>query len=523
MHRPKPKHAAPTHPRSALAHAVGAVVAGRVAVAALDSLKYFALFRLLDKADYGALAFALTWHLTAVTLGTVAVPDSLLALLPRVPAAQQAGLARQSLKLLAALGALAGLAVAGLGHLPALLPAGQPALPGLLPWIGLAIAADLPAQLLQAFLLGIRRHRDAAVRTLGLAALSNLALVAPILAGAGLRVVVASFAGACVLRLAVTVWTVHRAFPGEPHLAYPGGLRAQLTMAVPLSLTGVVATFNRQLATWTAGFLLPAALFADFAVGSQELPLVSMLPNAVAVAMLPHLTQLMVQPAQRAAGIALWHAAILRVALIMLPVWVWCTVETVPLLTALGGPHWASAALPFRITALLLPLRVTAYGTLLLALGLPREVLKAQLAAVATTLLTCAVLWTLHRGGWLDERSALVGGCAAFVLSQFAAIGLMLRAIARGCNIAWPSAFPWRAWGLRLTVALAPMLVVQLLPRVPLSGEAGELLNLSLRTLAYAALTLAAFWHLDLLTAADRAVVRRWLRLAPLTEPAPVG
>ena len=504
--------------QSHVARDVGAVVTGRVAVAALDSLKLFALFRLLDKAAYGTLAFALTWHLTAVTLGTLSIPDSLLALLPRTTPGQQAGLARQSLRFLSGLGLLAGLTVLGIGHLPAFLPAGQPALPALLPWIALAIAADLPAQMLQAFLLGLRQHRMASTQAMGLAVLTHLALIVPVLLGANLPQIAASFALASVARLLVTAWTVSHAFPGIQPEPFTGGLRAQLAMAIPLTLTGAAATINRQLVTWTAGFLLPAVLFADFAVGAQELPLVAMLPNAVAVALLPHLTQFMSQPEHRRQGLALWHASILRVSLIMLPVWVWCTVEAAPLLAALGGAGWRSAALPFRITALLLPLRVTAYGTMLLALGLPREVLKAQIAAIATTLATCTLLWLTHALGLLDAQTALVCGCAAFVLSQFVAIALLLRSIARGSQVAWHQAFPWRLWAVRLIVAVVAMVPVQLLPTVALTGTPGEVLNLSLRTLVYAALTLTFYRQLDLLTAADRGVVGRWLTLEPLRK-----
>ena len=370
------------------------------------------------------------------------------------------------------------------------------------------MAADLPAQMLQAFLLGIQQHRAAAIRALGLAALANLALLIPVLAGASLPVVAASFALACVARLAVTAWSVRRAFADVAPEPYPGGLRAQLRMAIPLSLTGVVSTVNRQLTTWTAGFLLPAALFADFAVGAQELPLVAMLPNAVAVALLPRLTQQLSQPHERPAGLALWHASMLRVALLMLPVWVWCSVEAVPLLTALGGPQWASAALPFRITALLLPLRLTAYGTMLLALGLPRHVL----VALATTLLSCASLWLLHGQGLLDAPTALVGGSAAFVLSQLAAIALLLQSIARACGLPWQKAFPWRAWALRLVVAAVTMLPVQLLHGAVATDAPTLMMQLGVRAAAYAALTLAAFWYLGLLTAADRVVVRRLVR-----------
>ncbi len=518
---------------SRLSREVGAVVAGRVFVSLLDSFKAFILLRIIDKAGYGTMAFALAWYGTAVGFGTLAIPDSLIALLPKATLGAQRSLVRQSLLLLAAIGSVLGLAIALMAMLPGMLPPQQPGLASVLPWTALAVAADLPSQCLQAFLLGIKRHRQASLRAISLSGMANLALVVPALLGLSVSGILACYAMACVIRLMVTLATYRSCFADAPQEPYPGGLRAQLNVAVPLSLNGMVGLGNRQLSTWVAGLLLMPAVFADFATGAQELPVVTMLPNAVAVAMLPHLSALAVDPAGRRQAVLQWHASMVRVALVMVPLWLVATVEAEGLMAMLGGEAYRSAALPFRVTALLLPLRLTGYGSMLLALGLPRAVLRSQLWALAANVLICAGTFVAHRHLGAGDQWVLAGASFSFVLAQAVAISVMLGDIGAAAGLSWWRAFPWSGV-LRVTrLALVPaaLLAAWHLVGAELAGVA-ELLRdlghlgvpqialdlggLALRLLFFVLLFVGLALRAGLLPPDDRATVLSWLKLEPL-------
>lgn len=501
--------------RRTLEWQIGAVLFGRVLVAALDSLRAFLLARLLDKSGFGVLSAGLTWYGLVTGLGTLALPDALMALLPRCDGGGRQ-LVGRSVKILAGTGALGG-AIALLASLQA---TGDTATA--MRWAALVAAIDVPGQVLQAVLLGSQRHQTAARTGLVLSGAASVALLVPAAFGASPPWLMASFGAVALVRLLLLVRAA-----GQLKADTPPAILAKLwPTAWPLWLTTAAGVANRSLSAAAGTALLPAAAFADLAIGSQELPVVTMLPNAVAVAVLPHLVRL--HGDGRADGVqaalGLWHAGIRRLALLMLPLWVVCTLEAEPALQLLyGGPAWRSAALPFRITALLLPLRVTTYGTMLLALGLPRQVLWSQIVGVSANALLLAAAFAVP-AAQVDVRMGLLA--AAGAVGQAAAIAWMLAALGRATAAGVRGVFPWRDLAARVAVAVmaaAPMVALRLGigeawgGGTALGGETGgTALGVVGRVLAYAVAYLLALRALGWVPAEDWATLGRWLRLEPL-------
>ncbi|MBM4344135.1 MAG: hypothetical protein FJ100_12270 [Deltaproteobacteria bacterium] len=493
--------------RPTLERQIGAVLFGRVLVAALDSLRAFILARLLDKAGFGILSVGLTWYGLCTGLGTLALPDALMALLPRCLGGGRS-LATRALVWLAAAAGLGGALVLAVS----LSARGETA--AVLRWAALAVALDLPGQVLQAVLLGSQRHRAAALSGLLLSGAANLALLVPAAFGLGAPWLMASFCGVAVVRLAL-LWRALRGLGADTPAAVADRL---WPTAWPLWLTSAAGIANRSLSTAVASALLPAAAFADLAVGSQELPVVTMLPNAVAVAVLPHLARLAAGGSAHAA-LDLWHAGIRRLALVMLPLWVVATVEAGPVLELLyGGPAWRSAALPFAITALLLPLRVTTYGTMLLALDRPRHVLWSQVAGIAVNAALLGGLASLPDG----EVQARVGlAAAAGTAGQAVAIAWMLWAIAAATHTSVGTVFPWRDLAVRglaaVTVAVPALwLRLSVGETLVVPGQVGLALGLATRIALAAALWLAVLRIAGWVPAEDWQALGRWARLEPL-------
>lgn len=496
-----------TADRTTLERQIGAVLFGRVLVAALDSLRAFILARLLDKAGFGVLSVGLTWYGLCTGLGTLALPDALMALLPRCEGGGRQ-LVTRALGWLTATAALGGVLVLAVS----LSASGETA--AVLRWAALAVALDLPGQVLQAVLLGSQRHQAAALSGLLLSGAASLALLVPAAFGLGAPWLMASFCGVAVVRLALLVRSLRGLCPTTPEPV----LARLWPTAWPLWLTSATGIANRSLSTAVASALLPAAAFADLTVGSQELPVVTMLPNAVAVAVLPYLAQ-HAAGGSASAALELWHAGIRRLALVMLPLWVVASLEAGPLLELLyGGPAWRSAALPFCITALLLPLRVTTYGTMLLALDQPRHVLWSQVAGVAVNaaLVGCLVLVPA------DNAQGRVGLAAtAGTLGQAVAIAWMLWAIAVATQTTLGSVFPWRDLAVRGLAAVAAAVPIVALrtwsgETLALPGHAGLAFGLAVRVALYLAAWLLLLRLADWVPAQDWQTLGRWARLEPL-------
>jgi O-antigen/teichoic acid export membrane protein len=520
---------------SKLSAQVGAVVFGRIIVSLIDTMKAFLLVRLLTKDDYGALAFALTWQATAIGLGVLGLPDSLMYFLPPAKPGVQKTIVRQTLLMLSGIGLVLGGAIALLAVIPGIQPFARPDMTPALLCIALAVVMDLPASAMQQFLLGTERHRASSLIAMCLSMMANLALLIPAWAGASIVEILLFYNLVALARLSITWGAWGRVFAGVTSEPFEGGIKAQLKFALPLSLNGLAGLVNKYFSTYVVGWLLTAAAFADFAVGGRELPFVMMIPNAVAVAILPQLAKLsadiggkpgvagsgVVNVQGRQQALVLWHASIERVALVMLPICVFIEVNAEPLMRVLYGAKYASAALPLRITSAVLLLRVTGYGVMVMALGRPATILRSQLCGMAFNVLATAplVLWA-WRGGADGPSSSIriAWACLASAIAVYVIVAVMLYDIGKVLGVGVRGAFPWRGYGHRLTMAmLAAMPVIAWRVALPVpanpwllgASTAGQLL---LYAGCYAGLVLAAGY----VPPEDRKVLLSWLRLEPL-------
>lgn len=512
---------------SALSQQVGAVVFARVFVSLVDSLKSLLLARLLGKADFGVLAFALTCHGTATGLGVLAIPDSLLYFLPRHLPNVQRTIVRQSLALLAASGVVAAVAVSLMALVPSLRPVSVGSdYPALL-WIAGAVALDMPTGVLTTSLLATGRHRTASLLSMALSGGISLGLLVPALFGATSVPLAASFCAFSGLRLAATLVAYQRVFAVVPARPFAGGLREQLAYALPLSLNGIAGQINKYFSMYVAGLLLLSQDYADAALGGQELPFVTMLPYAVSVAILPHMSAAVSAGQTVEAGgreaLRLWHAGIEKVALVMLALFVASMIEADWTIALLYGEQYAAAAMPFRLTAVLLAVRVTGFGTMLLALGQTRAILRSQLWALSVNFLINGTLFVLVKwapADWVPGVTARIAvTTTASVLAQIMGIAVMLAAIAQHLQVGWRGVFPWRGYLLRLGIAVLAGVPIALWSWLqPVTESAASAAQLIARLLVFAGLCVGIAHRTGVLTAQDREVLAQWLRLEPLRK-----
>ncbi len=528
-HPPDPAQFSVAHPPASLSSQVGAVVFGRILVSALDSVRAFAIVRLLTKDDFGTLSLALAWYGTAVTLALVGLPDALLVELPAASAPRRQHIARTAVVLAHALGLVAAMALVGVTYATGLVAADRPDLQ-LAMWVAAGlIAVDLPGSLLGALLLGTQRHQTAVRLNLGVSFVANVAVLGLAALGAAPQWILAGLGLSSALRLAA-VWRYAEMLSTSLRTLLDfSQLRSLLAVSVPLSLNAAAGTLNRQLAVWMAGALLTATAFADFALASQELPFVLMIPNAVMVALLPRMRELAAGdgPNNRLDVLALWHSATLRIALIMLPIFAVCLIEAPTLLALFYENRYASAAPAFRASLFALPLRITTYGTILLAFAAPRPILTSQLVGLVVQVALCALLVVAQRDATLalSRADLSVLAVVAQVVAAWVVVAVMLRAIAALANVSLGQVLPWRGLGLRallVAVAALPMLAwLALLPAqlpVTLAGrpEPGLALGLLARVASFVATYVALLLAMQMLTAQERATLWTWLRLEPI-------
>ena len=510
MSAPAPAGEAPKKATS-LADLIGIVVGSQFLTTLIGLAQSLLVVRLVAKAEYGSYAFVMALAGTGRELGLLAIPDSLLYFAPKLGRPQLAGLVRQSMRLLAGLGLLVGGLLASLSLAPDLFLEGRSGLTRLLLLASLTVVVAMPASVYGNAFVATENHRRMAgismvVTVLGAACtlVPAFFLPHPVEWIVGLQTVTTA------VRFALSEW-VWRGLQTGPTEPFPGGVRAQLAYVLPLAVTRFAALFNQRLDRFIVGIFFAATEFADFAVGAQELPLVSILPYTVASMMLPKLVELYGAPDRLAgarAAVELWHSGIRKTTLVMVPIAAFFLVAAEPLMHLLYGAKYVGAAVPFRIYSSLLLLRVTGYGIMLMAFGQTALILRVQIAGMVFNV--AASLLLLPKVG-------MIGAPLAAVSTQVFMIVFLLVRIERVAKVGLRGIFPWSHYGrvaLATAVAVAPLGAGLVL----LGGRLHPGVLLAVGLPVVVAIFLPVATALGTLTPEDRAYVGRWLRLEPLRK-----
>jgi O-antigen/teichoic acid export membrane protein len=507
---PDPTGADPSGGRG-LADRIGMVVGSSFVSTLIGLLQGILIVRLLAKEDYGAMSFVLAIYATGRDLGLCGVPESILYFAPKITTPELKGLVAQSRRLLLALGFFVAAVLAGLSLDPSLFLDGREGLGVMLLLIGLSSILGFRGAVFGNVFIATNNHKRSASIGLIMTFVGTAGSLVPAALGCSVQVILLFHALGMGVRLVLSEWIYRRLFPG-PTAPFRGGLRAQLDYVLPLAVTRFAGIFNQKLDRLLIGLFFTAAAFAEFSVGAQELPLVSVLPYSVATAIMPQLVQLFERGATRELGVRsaleLWHASIRKVALVMVPIGVLLIVVAPSLMQTLYGVAYRSAAAPFRVYSALLPLRVTSYGVVLMAFGQTSMILRVQILGMVLNVGLSLLL--LSRIGMIGAPISAVATQAFMIVFLLYRIHLVGRVGLRGI-------FPWRHYGKVTFAAVCgatPAAVIQALPalegRAPLVLIAGIPLFL--------AIYLPIAIGLGALSAEDRAFVARWVRLEPLRK-----
>ena len=295
-------------------------------------------------------------------------------------------------------------------------------------------------------LIGLGRYGRAGAMSAIMALLQAGSVVAPAMLGAGLRALCLSASLAAGLNFLILLVIAFRTTAIREQAQQPvPSLPEQLRYSLPLGVQGMISTVSQRLDRLFIGLSFPPAILAVYSVGATEVPLVPVLPYTVGRALTPHFVRLH-REGNTLELISLWHRSILKVGLVILPCFFLCFLLAPQLMTLAFGAGFVGAAAIFRIYLLMLPLRPTAYGTMLQALNDTPGVMYGSLLALSLNgVLGLALLSAI---GWLGPA---VGAVAAQVIL----ILFYMRRIARGLERPWRDLWPWRRYAILIGVCVA--------------------------------------------------------------------
>lgn len=229
---------------------------------------------------------------------------------------------------------------------------------------------------------------------------------------------------------------MYRAAAGQDWRPSKENIWEQLKYSLPLGLAGMIGIICMNLDKVLVSSLCPPTDFAVYVNGAIEVPLISVITGSVMAILIPEFA-IMHQHGQNEQILPLWHRAMAKCAMLLFPIMAFLFVMAPQVIKVLFSAKYAASAVPFRIYLLLLPIRITQFGAILMASGkgswiLIRTIIELVLNGILSIIL-------IRQIGYLGAAVATV------IIVYTWAIPFNLVAILKLCKSSLAKLLPYRA------------------------------------------------------------------------------
>ena len=400
------------------------------------------LVRVFDQTTFGTYKQLFLVFGTLYGLAQLGVAESLYYFVPRQPS--EAGrYAANAMATLAGAGAIC----AGVLALAAPAIGGwlmNPALAGTLPLLGAFLALMLTSALFEIVLVARVRYRTAAW-IYGMSDVARAAfLILAALAFGGVRGLLWGAVAFAAARVVVMLWLLGRGleFTLRPSLAL---WREQWAYTVPFALAVGVDVVQANLHNYVVAARFDPAVFAVYAVGCLQIPLVDVLTTSSANVMMVAMARDGFD--RRAAdALALWHDTTRRLALLVFPLVVFLVALAPDVITVLFTRRYVDSVPVFRLWTCMLVLAVPCVDAVLRACAETRYLLGLNLLRLLIVIVS--ITFCLDRFG-------LPGAVLAMLAATGATRAMAIGRIASLTGTTLGGVLPWKPLAATAGFALA--------------------------------------------------------------------
>ncbi|MEE4311340.1 MAG: oligosaccharide flippase family protein [candidate division KSB1 bacterium] len=309
---------------------------------------------------------------------------------------------------------------------------------------------DFPAQSLAPILICYDRHRAAAIVNLIFAFTNIFSMLIPLLLGYSLYAAFWTLVIVSAIQLFFALLYIMKLIGGFSGLMELGILKGQLRYSIPLGFSSIVTILSRELDKLVISIFFLPQVFAVYTVGARELPFVTIIPYAVASTLFPKFVT-MFENREKEEFFRLWHSAIRKVSLLLLPLIPFFMITATEVVTILYTKEYSGAVPVFRIYLLLLLVHITAFDSVVLSMGLPRLVLYGSVGALVLNVAANVILIKII---------GFTGPAIATILVTFMITYYFMRVIRKRYEVTWQRLFPWKAYGKILITAIGSGLLI---------------------------------------------------------------
>lgn len=414
------------------------LTAGRAVGFALAFAIPIVLARHLTQDEFGTYKYVfLLWG----TLGflQLGMAESLYYFLPQSP--DQAGRSvANAVVTLAGAGMVAGVVLAVMpGTLAGWL--GNPGVTTYLPLVGGFLALTLVSAPFEIVMVARKRHGIAALTYAGFDALKALLLIVPAIIARDIRPLLLGAIIFGAVRVAIMLVYLGREF-GAGLRPSRFMWRAQWAYAIPFTAAVILEVLQLNLHQYYVAARADAATFAIYSVGCMQVPLVDLIAMSAANVMMVRMGDSL---REGTSVLRLWHAAVERLALVLVPFVVALVITARELIATLYTPVYLPSVPIFVISALLIALSALPVDGTLRVYAATRFLIVMNVIRLA---ITVALI------GWAFRRYGLEGAIATTVIAQIVAKGAALVRIGQLLHVKVGQVLPWRSLAGISTAAL---------------------------------------------------------------------
>jgi len=498
-----------------LTEKTGVVVFSRIITTVIDLAIVIATIQILSKTDFAIIGYLLMIHEVARNLATLGFPESIFYFFERVSGSAKRGFTAQTTSILLGTGFIAGAFVLLVSYFaPQLLtewdPANAEQVQDLLPWIGLLALLEIPTWPVTNVLLALDKQRDSAWYEMLTSLLSFVCLVLPLALGYSLEIAVYGLVVYGVIRFVGSFVWLHLALPEGKLSDTDIPLKKQLNFALPLGFSSLTNKLNRYVDKFVVSILLPAAAYAEYTIGAQEVPIIRVIPFAVGSVLISRYVSLQLE-SKKEELLELWYKGIEKVSLLVVPLTILSIIiapDLISLIAESEGTDYSNAVLPFQIYNLIVLVRVTHYGSILQAFGDTKGVFYMSLNLVVANIIL-SIPFTIWFG--------IVGTALSTFIANIYNWIILLRRIGGHMEIPFYKVLPFPFYfcviGTSILVALPAWFIR--MEYIPIEST---IIGLATTSLIFLILFAVVGTLLKVITPDDWQKLKNWLSLKFLTS-----
>lgn len=273
---------------------------------------------------------------------------------------------------------------------------------------------------------------------------------------------------------------------------------AQLAYSLPLAATMGVGMIGSMLDRAIVAVSFTPVMYAIYSVGALEIPLDSIFQASVMNVLRASLPEL-IEQGRTEEVVSIWRGAVRKLALIVVPSFIFLLVFSGPFITLLFSQKYAESVHVFRIYLLLVPLHMLVLSCLPQVYGRTRLNLYVVAVAVATNAVLSLVLLRVL---------GILGPATAFVCSSYLSAFLYFVVALRLLGVTPGELMPF--------AAIARTALAAILAAAPALGAAsrcpGAVMSLAVGGLVFAGAYLAAGYLLGVFGESELHMARSWFR-----------